>query len=116
MKRPQFHKIVKEVVNADGSVRYTLQYNPQIFSNAKCIGINTELFYPNQEKFSTSEEHYISSRICGGCPVREACLEWGLVHEPYGIWGGTTPFRRRLMRRAMHWIINDITLPVSRRK
>ncbi|GAB3724328.1 WhiB family transcriptional regulator [Nocardiopsis nanhaiensis] len=34
-------------------------------------------------------------QVCGGCPVRQVCLEWALAaNEPYGIWGGTTPAER----------------------
>lgn len=38
-------------------------------------------------------------RICGGCPTRDACLEYGL-REKFGIWGGLGfEERRALIRR-----------------
>lgn len=43
----------------------------------------------------------IAKRECAGCPVRTECLSFALdTHEPYGVWGGTTPAERRdLIRR-----------------
>jgi len=109
-KRPKYHKVISEKVNNLGLTVYTLRYNPELFANAKCRGIDTELFYPPRDKFSREEEQYFSERLCGGCPAREACLEWGMVHERHGIWGGLTAFRRDLKRRAFKWAFNDISL------
>jgi WhiB family redox-sensing transcriptional regulator len=36
--------------------------------------------------------------FCGNCPVREQCLDYGLM-ENYGIWGGTSERERRRIRR-----------------
>lgn len=64
---------------------------------AACRDADPELF------FSSSEAEVASAvRICGGCPVREECLEWALdTRVRYGIWGGTTEReRRRVLRRS----------------
>lgn len=37
--------------------------------------------------------------ICGGCPVREECLEAGLF-EAFGVWGAMGPRERLMYRRA----------------
>ena len=34
--------------------------------------------------------------ICQGCPVMRDCLEYALVHNEAGTWGGTTSKQRRL--------------------
>ncbi len=45
-------------------------------------------------------------RICGTCPVRAQCLEYALSGADTwqgissGIWGGTTPVQRRVIRRT----------------
>jgi hypothetical protein len=37
--------------------------------------------------------------ICARCPVTTQCREWAVrAGEPAGIWGGTTPDERRLLR------------------
>ena len=44
--------------------------------------------------------------VCGGCPVREACLRMSLdaergtgVYERHGVFGGLTPIERFRMQR-----------------
>lgn len=33
--------------------------------------------------------------FCKGCPVRKRCLEYALIYDEYGIWGGTTEDERK---------------------
>ena len=113
--RPKFHKIISERVMHHGYTEYVLQYNPALFADAKCKNLSTELFYPPKDRFTLDEEKYISERLCGGCPAREACLEWGLAHERFGIWGGLTAWRRNIVRRARGWAFKDIALPNNKR-
>jgi WhiB family redox-sensing transcriptional regulator len=41
-----------------------------------------------------------AKRICASCPVRANCLVSALrTGESAGIWGGTTPEERRILRR-----------------
>lgn len=35
-----------------------------------------------------------SKETCAGCTVREQCLDWALVNEEQGIWGGLTEAER----------------------
>lgn len=36
--------------------------------------------------------------ICDFCPVKVLCAEYALLaHEPFGIWGATTPAERKLI-------------------
>jgi hypothetical protein len=32
--------------------------------------------------------------LCGGCPIRAACLAWAVEHREVGYWGGTTTRQR----------------------
>jgi WhiB family redox-sensing transcriptional regulator len=43
----------------------------------------------------------LAKSICGGCPVRAACLAWALnSEEEHGVWGGKSgPERRAILRR-----------------
>lgn len=40
-----------------------------------------------------------AKKLCASCPVKQECLEWALEHEEHGIWGGSTPGERRLLRQ-----------------
>lgn len=50
-----------------------------------------ELYYPSDEAMA----------YCNRCPVRPECLAWALADpELLGVWGGTTSYQRRQLRRA----------------
>ena len=114
-KRPKFHRVLSERVSHTGYTEFVLQYDPKLFEGAKCRNLDTELFFPPKDRFTLDEERYISERLCGGCPVREACLEWALAHERHGIWGGLTAYRRNILRRSLGWAFKDITLQSTQR-
>jgi WhiB family redox-sensing transcriptional regulator len=42
-----------------------------------------------------------AQRVCAGCPVKEHCLEYALVHRiDHGVWGGASEReRRRILRK-----------------
>jgi WhiB family redox-sensing transcriptional regulator len=111
--QPKYHKIISATL-VEGSkrrgrniMRYVLQYNSRLFQDAVCQGIDTEVFYPVKELF-TLEEELMFKAMCSDCPVMRACLEWGLAHERYGVWGGTTPPMRTKIRHNIGW---DLTEP-----
>ncbi len=64
--------------------------------HAACRGLDPEVFYP-----VTDEEAKIAKAVCGGCPVRQPCLEHALsIREKDGVWGGATEReRRRIIRQ-----------------
>lgn len=37
--------------------------------------------------------------LCNGCAFLEPCLEWGLQHERFGLWGGTDDRDRGAIRK-----------------
>lgn len=47
-------------------------------------------------------------QYCGICPVIDECLEFALVHEEEGVWGGTTSEQRKL------WPVETILLLVKK--
>jgi WhiB family redox-sensing transcriptional regulator len=64
-------------------------------ARANCAGVDPELFFP-QRGASTRE----AKAVCGGCVVREDCLEYALANgEKFGIWGGLSERERRRVRR-----------------
>lgn len=55
--------------------------------------------------FSRSDDDQAEAKaLCAGCEVRAACLERAMTFphafaDDCGVWGGTTPLERRLLRR-----------------
>jgi WhiB family transcriptional regulator, redox-sensing transcriptional regulator len=64
--------------------------------HAACRGLDPTIFYPDDE-----DDVADAMAVCGGCPVREVCLEHAIVgRETAGVWGGATDReRRRIVRR-----------------
>jgi WhiB family redox-sensing transcriptional regulator len=61
-----------------------------------CAGIGGDVFFP-----VAGESNAAAVRVCGGCPVRVACLEYVLRGPAEsGVWGGTSDLQRRRMRKA----------------
>jgi hypothetical protein len=59
-------------------------------ADALCAETDPEAFFPAKGDPATAAKD-----ICGGCTVREQCLEYALKHgHADGIWGGLTPRKR----------------------
>lgn len=52
------------------------------------------LFFPNKSIAK-------GRRFCSDCPVRVQCKTYAIVHDEYGIWGGTTRFERVRLDREL---------------
>jgi WhiB family transcriptional regulator, redox-sensing transcriptional regulator len=66
-----------------------------------CAHADPDLFFPISSAGRGARQIVEAKAICGGCPVRQACLEFALEHDlMYGIWGGTTPEDRQAWRRG----------------
>jgi WhiB family redox-sensing transcriptional regulator len=67
--------------------------------SAACRHADPELFFPDVLGVIGADQALRAKRFCVGCPVRRKCLDWAIgAGEAHGIWGGTTPDERRLMR------------------
>lgn len=62
--------------------------------DAACRGLDPELFYA--EGVAAIAD---AKARCAGCPVRPRCLEWAILREEFGVWGGTTARERAAIRR-----------------
>lgn len=64
---------------------------------ALCAQTDPEAFFP--EKGGSTRE---AKRICLGCEVKDACLDYALAHdERFGIWGGLSERERRRIKRGI---------------
>lgn len=64
---------------------------------ARCQGLDPEQFFRRGVAQSRG-----AIRICGGCPVKEDCLQYAIDHEvDFGVWGGLTERQRRAHQRRL---------------
>jgi WhiB family redox-sensing transcriptional regulator len=68
--------------------------------DAACQGMDTEMWFPAGPRARGAEAGLVRQalEICGGCPVRMACLEFAVRTVQRGIWGGMTEEQRRQSR------------------
>lgn len=74
--------------------------------NAKCSGVDTEIFFPPRDKELYTDIAEKAKAICLGlddkppCPVRRQCLTEAIKNdELHGIWGGLSHRERNAMVR-----------------
>jgi hypothetical protein len=102
---PKYHRIMQQKI-VKGLIYYRLNYNAEVMSEGACRGSNTEMFYPEIVQYTRVETKFYD-KLCKDCPIKQACLEWGLVHERQGVWGGTTPDARVGIRKMLGWAVTD---------
>lgn len=59
---------------------------------AACADLDPDLWFDSR---STPE----LKALCHRCPLRRGCLEYALIHDVAGIWGGTTALERDELRQ-----------------
>ncbi len=70
---------------------------PWNYENPACVEIGVESFYPetkNGDRVHTQQ----ASNVCKICPHLAECAEWGINNERFGIWGGITAAKRKIIR------------------
>lgn len=74
--------------------------------NAKCVGLDTQAFYPVRDKDTYTGIAKYSKGVCKGkdgkapCPVRKQCLLYAiLLNEEHGIWGTCSHRERNAIER-----------------
>jgi WhiB family redox-sensing transcriptional regulator len=69
-------------------------------ARSACLQADPELFFPVGSTGPAVRQVDQAKRVCAGCQVRSACLEWALdQRQDHGVWGGLTEDERRSLRR-----------------
>jgi WhiB family redox-sensing transcriptional regulator len=98
-RRPQL-SLVPDPIDVAPAMQATPALTPEDDlwqEKALCAQTDPEAFFP--EKGGSTRE---AKRICLGCEVRDACLDYALAHdERFGIWGGLSERERRRLKRGI---------------
>lgn len=73
----------------EGSLALSIDL-PGYFDEAACVGSNPGLF-DGETIYAILE----AKRICSDCPIKDLCLDWALLTQDSGVWGGLTPAERK---------------------
>lgn len=76
-----------------------IAYKDIEWEKANCRGINTDLFFLEEETMKHKGLEFSQVRgICFRCPIQKECLEWAYANkEDYGMSGGLSGTERRLV-------------------
>ena len=78
---------------------------PKWMLEGACVNEDTREceFFPTKGQSSTS-----ARIVCSNCPVRTECLDYALVFDMEGIWGGLTQKERnRMYSREIREMVRD---------
>lgn len=88
---------------------------PWEFESPLCREIGGDLFYSGDEDDPEFVDNnfvntQLAKKICQGCDHKIDCLNWGLKHEAYGVWGGLSPRDLTLLRAKKKITLSSINL------
>jgi WhiB family redox-sensing transcriptional regulator len=70
--------------------------------DAACANTDPEVFFMVGTTPELMDATRQAKRVCRSCSVQAECLAYALtVDDRHGIWGGTTPWERRAMKRGL---------------
>ena len=72
----------------------------KLFEAFQSIILSKTLGYIDKESKSKFLDHV--KKVCSDCPFQKDCLDWGVKHESFGIWGGATEYERSLIRKKLN--------------
>lgn len=64
--------------------------------DAACAELPPDLWFADTAHWADTRK---AVEVCGGCPVRELCLAYGM-DERFGVYGGKTVAQRAQLRRS----------------
>jgi WhiB family redox-sensing transcriptional regulator len=77
-------------------------------SSGRCSEIGSEFFFPDSENERDTSMYSFGKKICASCEIKQTCLDWAVHHEGFGLWGGTTPRERMVIRRKLNIQLESI--------
>jgi len=57
-----------------------------------------DIFFPNDWDMGTRADDLFAKTVCGRCPLQQLCLEYALIEDEHGTWGGLTAHERRQLK------------------
>lgn len=93
------------------------------WSRANCAGTYADMFYYNAHESPLMIEHNTAEnnpytithnwlrKVCDNCVIKNQCLEYALVHEEHGFWGGTSPAERAQIRIDLDLTLQEVYSP-----
>ena len=78
----------------------TISPKAEWWSRAACRSADPELFFPVSAAGPSLAVITEAKAVCAACDVRRECLAFALAtRQPYGVWGGTSPEERQVLRK-----------------
>jgi WhiB family redox-sensing transcriptional regulator len=76
-------------------------------TDASCATEDPELFFPDGSN-GRSAKIAQAKEICATCPIAVQCLQYAVLNDEDGIWGGTTPSERKLLKKSRTFNVGKV--------
>jgi len=76
-------------------------------TDAACATADPELFFPDGTAGRAAKTMQ-AKEICATCPIVVQCLQYAILNQEDGIWGGTTPSERKQMKGRRTIIVGQV--------
>jgi hypothetical protein len=90
-KRPRGRERTPHIIKQLSAEDFT---GMEWMGEAYCKGMGAKMFIETQRR---KDEQKICQEVCGRCPVREFCLDFGVGSGESGVWGGRILFRGKII-------------------
>lgn len=81
--------------------RLLADVDPSWQSDARCLGLDPDLFFPADKHGAAGYEEAAARAVCRRCTVSAQCVAWArTIGATDGIWGGFTAAELRAGRTA----------------
>jgi len=69
-------------------------------NDAACRGMDTNLFFPDEDNPTDYRKFAIARKVCAACPVSSQCLDYAItLNIEIGMFGGMSRKQRRIYAR-----------------
>jgi WhiB family redox-sensing transcriptional regulator len=76
-------------------------------TDAACATADPELFFPDGQA-GRGAKTMQAKEICATCPIAVQCLQYAVLNDEDGIWGGTTPSERKLLKKSRTFNVGKV--------
>jgi hypothetical protein len=76
--------------------------NPAQCPMCRLVNVSVEKYFREEQEekiIQNASVYQEGKRICSVCEHKSECASWAIKNETHGLWGGLSPYERRMFRK-----------------